>query len=138
MDSAVATRLAAQLSAQQRLVCQHVSSRLLRAFPEISRSLRLEENYNATDRLSQVAVERLSELVRSVLLFELPSLADQELRWAHGILPGHGVTYQQQSAMVRWFFEEVRRLPITPAEADLTREIEQYFLGLVNEVYEKN
>jgi hypothetical protein len=138
MDSSTASRLAAQLSAQQRQLCQHVSSRLLSAFPEISRSLRLEENYNATDRLSQVAVERLNELVRSVLLFELPALADHELRWAHGVLPPRGVTYQQQSAMVRWFFEEVRRLPLTLPELELTREIEQHFVNLVNEVYQHN
>jgi hypothetical protein len=138
MDSIAANRLAAQLSAQHHPLCQHVSSRMLRAFPELSRSLRLEENYNATDRLAQVSVERLNELVRSVLLFELPSLAEKELKWAHGVLPRRGVTYQHQSAMVRWFFEEVRRLPLTPPEVDLTREIEQYFTDLVNEVYQRN
>jgi hypothetical protein len=136
MDSATATRLAGQLSAQQKPICHHVSARLLRTYPELTRSLRLEENYSATDRLSQVAVERFNELVRAVLLFELPSLAEQELSWAHGVLPRRGVTFQHQSAMVRWFFEEVRRLPLSPAEFDLAREIEQAMLRSVSEAYQ--
>lgn len=135
MDSTIASRLAEQLSAQQQSLCEHVTARLLRAFPELTRSLRLEENYSPADRLSQVAVARLNELVRAVLLFDLPSLADKELSWAHGVLPHRGVTYQHQSAMIRWFFEEVRRLPLTAAELDLAREIEQYFLQVVNNVH---
>lgn len=138
MDSTVATRLAGQLTAQQKPLCQHVSSRLLRAFPELTNSLRLEENYSPADRLSEVAVERLNELVRAVLLFELPALADKELVWAKGVLPRSGVTHQHQSAMIRWFFEEVRRLPLGPAELGLAREIEQYFLSVVNEAYHTN
>lgn len=138
MDSAAATRLAAQLSAQQKPICQYVSTRLIRAFPELSRTLRLEENYSATDRLSQVAVERFSELVRAMLLFELPNLADQELIWAQGVLPRRGVTYQHQSTMVRWFFEEVRRLPLTINEIDLAHELEQYILRSVDVVYHQN
>lgn len=138
MDGATANRLAAQLSAQQQPLCEQVSARLLRAFPELTRSLRLEENYPPADRLSQVAVARLNELVRAVLLFELPALADQEIRWAHGVLPPQGVTFQHQSSMVRWFFEEVRRLPLSLAELELTREVEQYFLRCVDEAYERN
>ncbi|NTU79641.1 MAG: hypothetical protein HGA45_09590 [Chloroflexales bacterium] len=138
MESTAAARLASQLSAQRKSLCQHVSARLLRAFPELTSSLRLEENYSATDRLSQVAVERFNELVRAILLFELPSLADKEIYWAQGVLPPRGVTYQHQSAMVRWFFEEVRRLPLSPAELDLTREVEQYFLNLVTNAYNRN
>lgn len=138
MDSAAASRLAGQLSAQQKPLCQHVSARLLRAYPELTRSLRLEENYSPAERLSQVAVERFSELVRSVLLFELPALAEQELIWAHGVLPRRGVTYQHQSAMVRWFFEEVRRLPLSAAELELARELEQSLLRSVDAVYHQN
>lgn len=138
MEATAAARLASQLTTQQKPICQHVSARLLRAFPEITRSLRLEENYSATDRLSQVAVERLNELVRAVLLFELPALADNEILWAQGVLPGRGVTFQQQSTMVRWFFEEVRRLPLTPEETALTYEIEQYFLQVISNAYHRN
>ncbi len=138
MDQAAASRLAGQLSAQHKPLCQHVSTRLLRAYPELSDSLRLEENYSAADRLSQVAVERLNELVRAVLLFELPALVEQELIWAHGVLPRRGVTYQHQSAMVRWFFEEVRRLPLTAAEIELARELEQSMLRSVDTVYHQN
>jgi hypothetical protein len=128
MESVAATRLADQLRSHQHQLCNQVSSRLLAAYPELTRSLRLEENYQPIARLSEVAVERLNDLVRSVLLFDLPSLADQELRWAHGVLPRSGVTAEHQSSMVRWFFEEVRKLPISTMELAITREIEQYFL----------
>jgi hypothetical protein len=138
MDSAAASRLAGQLSSQQQPLCQHVAARMLRAYPELTRSLRLEETYQPAERLSAVAVERLSELVRSVLLFELPALADSELTWASGVLPRRGVTEQHQTAMVRVFFEEVRRLPLTPAESDLTRELEQYFVGAIGQAYHRN
>jgi hypothetical protein len=138
MNSVAASRLAGQLNAQQKTLCEHVSIRLLRAFPELTHALRLEENYSPTDRLSEVAVGRLNELVRAVLLFELPALADKELSWARGVLPRSGVTFQHQSAMIRWFFEEVRRLPLSSAEQDLSFEVEQYFLGVVNETYRSN
>jgi len=87
MDSAAATSLANQLSSGQKLICQSVAARLLQSYPELSDTLRLEEQYQATERLSEVAVERLSELVRSVLLFELPTIADSEFNWAHGLRP---------------------------------------------------
>src|SRR5690606_10523723 len=97
-------RLADLLNKQRQSICEPVAARLLRAFPELARTLRLEESYAPAARLSEVAVERLSELVRSMLIFELPALADQELRWAQGVLPRKGVTYEHQSALVRWFF----------------------------------
>jgi hypothetical protein len=138
MDSVAASRLAGHLTAQQQTLCEHVSARLLRAFPELTHALRLEENYSPTARLSEVAVGRLNELVRAVLLFELPNLADKELGWAGGVLPRSGVTFQHQSAMIRWFFEEVRRLPLSAAEQHLSFEVEQHFLGVVNETYRSN
>jgi len=138
VDSIAATKLANQLSSQQQPLCDRVSARLLVAYPELTRSLRLEENYTPIARLSEVAVERLNDLVRSVLLFDLPSLADQELRWAHGVLPRSGVTKEHQSSMVCWFFEEVRKLPISPVELAIAREIEQYFLNQIQKVYQVN
>jgi hypothetical protein len=136
MDSTTAAQLAAKLGAQQQAICQQVAARMLHTYPELEQSLRLEEQYEAAARLSAVAVERLGELVRTVLLFELPTLADGELAWAHGILPQRGVTHQHQSTMVRWYFEELRRLPLSPAEQSLAREIEQHFLQVVHQVYE--
>lgn len=138
MDTAAATRLASQLNAEGEPICQQVAARLLRAYPELTGSLRLEESYRATDRLSQMAVVRLKELVRSVLLFEHPGLADSELAWASGVLPRRGVTAEHQTAMVRWFFEEVRRLPISAAERDLSRELEQYFVQVIGSSHERN
>ena len=133
-DSAAATSLANRLSSEQKLICQCVAARLLQTYPELLEMLRLEE-HQAAERLSEVAVERLSELVRSVLLFELPTIADSEFSWAHGVLPGQGVTHQHQAAMVRWYFDELRRLTLSPAEQAITHELEQHFLGVVRQVY---
>jgi hypothetical protein len=138
MDSVTANRLASQLKTMHRPLCQHVSARLLQAYPELSQMLRLEERYSPSERLAEVSVERLNELVRSVLLFELPTLADNELTWAAGVLPRSGVTMQHQSAMVRWFFEEVRRMGLTSAELELTYELERYFLQAISEAYNKS
>lgn len=135
MDSAAATRLANQLSSHQGSLCDQVASKLLTAYPELTQSLRLEENYAPVARLSEVAVERLSDLIRSVLLFDLPSLADKEFVWAGDLLPRYGVRYEHQASMVRWFFEEVRKLPISPAELMITRELEQYFLGQIRLIH---
>ncbi len=135
MDSAAATSLANRLSSEQKLICESVAARLLQTYPELLGMLRLEEQYQAAERLSAVAVERLSELVRSVLIFELPTIADSELGWAHGVLPGQGVTHQHQAAMVRWYFEELRRLPLGPAEQAISCELEQHFLGVIRQVY---
>jgi hypothetical protein len=135
MDSSVATQLAAKLHQVHQPLGRRVAQRLLQAYPELTQALRLEESYPAVDRLSEVAVERLLELVRSVLLFELPSLADSELRWAVQVLPSSGVTYQHQSSMVRWFFEEVRQLQLSAAELQLSHELERYFLKVVTHVY---
>lgn len=135
MDTAAAVQLADRLSAQQQPICQQVTARLLQAFPELAGLLRLEEQYEPAARLSAVSVEPLSELVRTVLLFELPALADGEFVWAHGILPQRGVTHQHQAAMVRWFFEELRQQPLGPAEQQLSRELEQHFLAVVSRVY---
>lgn len=138
MDTTTASQLADQLSQMQKPLCKHVSARLLQAYPELTQALRMEENYSPADRLAQVAVERLNELVRTVLLFELPSIADNEISWAAGVLPRRGVTYQHQSSMVRWFFEEVRRLTLTPAQLELTYELERHFLLAVEQAYHKS
>lgn len=138
MDSAAATRLAGQLSAQQQPLCQHVAARMLRVYPELTQTLRIEEGHQPVDRLSQMAIERLSELVRAVLIFELPALVDSEISWAGGVLPRSGVTRHHVTAMVRLFFEEVRYLPLSPAESDLSREIERYFIGVIDQSYTQN
>jgi hypothetical protein len=138
MDSVAATRLADKLSNHHQPLCDQVSARLLMAYPELTQSLRLEENYTPVSRLTEVSVGRLNDLVRAILLFDLPSLADQELRWAQGVLPRSGVTPEHQSSMVRWFFEEVRKLPISSIELAIVREIEQYFLARIRQIHKAN
>ncbi|EFO79961.1 hypothetical protein OSCT_2171 [Oscillochloris trichoides DG-6] len=135
MDSVAASRLADTLSAHHQSLCDQVSARLLAEYPEITKSLRLEENYTPVRRLSSVAVERLNELVRAILIFDLPSLADQELEWAQGVLPRSGVKLEHQMSMVRWFFEEVRKLPIGSMEQAIAHEIERYFLGRIKQIH---
>jgi hypothetical protein len=138
MDSTAATHLAAQLSDEHDHLCETVAARLLGAFPELTASLRLEESYTPTSRLSHVAVTRLYELVRTVLLFEQPTIADSELRWAHGVLPRSGVTYEHQAAMITWFFEEVAKLPLDANERRVANEIERHLLAQVRQVYRYN
>ncbi len=135
MDSTAAAQLAEQLNDEQERLCEVVAVRLLRAFPEITQTLRLEENHTPTTRLLHVAVTRLYELVRAMLLFEQPTLADSELRWAHGVLPRSGVTYEHQAMLIARFFEEVATLPLTSNERRVAHEIERHMLAQVNQVY---
>jgi hypothetical protein len=138
MDSTAAAHLAEQLTDKHERLCENVAVRLLNAFPEITGTLRLEENHTPTSRLSHVAVTRLYELVRAVLLFEQPTLADTELHWAHGVLPRSGVTYEHQSALISWFFEEVARLPLNTNERRLVFDLERHMLAQVRKVYHHN
>ncbi|NJM07525.1 hypothetical protein HC891_17080 [Candidatus Gracilibacteria bacterium] len=135
MDTAAASQLAAQLELQRDELCAHVASRLLQGFPDITQTLRLEEQYSPELRLSEVAVLRFNELVRAVLLFELPELANKEFSWARGVLPRHGVTIEHQYALISVFFEEVRRLNLGPAELQLARDVEHEILNQIQCAY---
>jgi hypothetical protein len=133
MEYGANTRLTSLMKSQG--LCIQVATRLLRAFPELTRTLRLEENYGATERLSRMAVERLSALAQAMLVFELPSLADNELQWASGVLPRNGVTYEHQVTMVRWFFEELRRFELAPDDLATIYQLELYLLNQVRLAY---
>ncbi len=135
MNATAAARLAAKLDGKRDMICKRVTVRLLATFPELKQVLHLEGGIAAEDRLNQTATDRLCELVRAILLFESLSLADQEFRWAGGVLPRYGVRYQHQSSMVRWFFEEFVRLGLDEEEMRLVGEIEQYILSIVKSVY---
>ena len=135
MDAIAANNLAGILNQQQGSLCPQVAARLLRSFPELAESLRLEEAYSPISRLSEMAVERLSVLVRAILVFQVPSIADGELRWASGVLPRAGITFEHQMALIRCFFEELRRFDVGPSELALSREIENYLLLQVRQVY---
>ncbi|MFP4435979.1 MAG: hypothetical protein ACLFVO_01925 [Chloroflexaceae bacterium] len=131
MDPVAAEHLAEQLATQRTLICARVTTRLLLTFPELVQTLRMEAATSVEARLSEVASERMYELVRAILLFGLPNLAEQELRWAVGVLPRSGVTTEHQAAMIRWFFEETRQIGLEPAEIAITQELEQYMLDLL-------
>ena len=135
MESIAAARLATHLEDHRGSMCAYVAERLLSTYPELVATLRIEQVQTAEMRLSTVAIERLSELVRAMLIFELPALAENELRWAHGVLPRHGVTHDHQSTMIRYFFDEVRKLKLGPGELIVAREMEHYLLGLVRTIY---
>lgn len=134
MSSATTNRLAELMA--DRALCIQVANRLLHAYPELTNTLRLEDNYSPTARLSSMAVERLSALARAMLLFDLPTLADYELAWASGALPRIGVTHDHQVAMVRWYFEELRRFDLAPGELAQTRDLEGYLLAQVRQTYQ--
>lgn len=138
MEPVSAKRLSGLLTDQSSNVCHRVAGRLLTVYPELRDTLRLEEAYPAQNRLAEVSVERLNELVRGILLFELLSLADTEFTWAHDILPRNGVAYFHQEAMIRWYFEEILSLELHPAERTAAREVEYYLLNLLREIYPRN
>lgn len=135
MDASVAQRLADRLQAWHHIVCPRVTTRLLVTYPELVRTLRLESVASVEDRLSQVSVARLYEVVRAVLLFNMPELADKELSWAYGVLPRSGVTFVHQSSMIAWFFDEIQQLGIEPDETIIVQELRQRMLDLIQCMY---
>jgi hypothetical protein len=135
MDSAAASRLAVRLKEQKDPLCNRLADRLLQAFPEIEGMLRLEGEAAPAQRLVSSSSGRLCELVRAILIFEDLSLADKEFGWAAGVLPRSGVTYTHQTTMVRWFFEETRRLGLDASEEAASREVEQHILNVLDVLY---
>ncbi len=137
MNTVAANHLAGRLEAQRDYLCTRVAARLLAAYPELSSVLQLETVAvsSAQDRLGEVAVRRLLELVRAILIFEDLSIAEQELRWAVGVLPRRGVKFRHQATMVRWFFEEIEDFDLAPEERKLVHSIEHYLLDVVETVY---
>lgn len=137
MNTVAANHLAGRLAAQRDYLSQCVAARLLAAYPELSAVLQMETVAvsSARDRLGEVSVRRLNELVRSILIFEDLSIAEQELRWAVGVLPRRGVKMRHQATMVRWFFEEVERLDLTREERALIHSIEHYLMNVIETVY---
>lgn len=135
MDEVAATQLARRVEEHRQAMAERVASRLLRAFPELMHTLRLEENYDPVKRMAEVAVRPLSDLIRAMLLFDALEIAETELRWARGVLPRWGVSYEHTTAMIRWFFEELHRLPLSPAERVIATEVERHLLSLMIRLY---
>lgn len=136
VDANVAKRLADRLQAWQHIICTRVTTRLLVTYPELVRTLRLESVTSVEERLSQVSVVRLYELVRAILLFDLPELADKELAWAYGVLPRSGVTFEHQASMIAWFFDEIQQLGIEPDETIIVEMLKQRMLDVMQRIYD--
>jgi hypothetical protein len=134
----IAQALAEKIQLRKTTLGRVVAGRLLEQFPEINTSLRLEEQYSPVERLASVSVERLSELVRAALIFGVPSVIDDEFRWAIGYLPQQGVRFEHQEALVRWLFEEIRRLHLSAEEHALSIQIEQYLHERVSRIYRRS
>jgi hypothetical protein len=135
MDSAAAGRLAARLKEHKESLSLRLAVRLLKHFPEIEEMLKLEGEAAPPQRLVSSSSGRLCELVRAILIFEDLSLADKEFGWAAGVLPRSGVSYDHQTTMVRWFFEEARQLGIDAVEEATARDVEQHILSVLSELY---
>ncbi|MEF3275950.1 MAG: hypothetical protein K6356_16405 [Chloroflexus sp.] len=135
MNEAAATELARQIEEHRQALAERVASRLLRAFPELTHTLRLEEQYSPVERMAEVSVRPLSDLIRAMLLFDALEIAETELRWARGVLPRWGVSYEHTTAMIRWYFEELGRLTLSPAAQVVASEIERHLLGLMFRLY---
>ncbi len=135
MDAVAATYLAERLSVSRTSICHRVATRLLKAFPELINTLRSEVVISVETHMSEVSAERLCELVRAILIFNLPTLADKELEWACGVLPRSGITYRHQASLIHWFFDEVRLLDLSAGEVAITHELEQYMLDVLDRSY---
>lgn len=138
MDEVAATQLARRVEEHRQVIAERVATRLLRAFPELTHTLRLEENYGPVERMAEVAVRPLSDLIRAMLLFDALEIAETELRWARGVLPRWGVSYEHTTAMIRWYFEELNRLPLSSAERTVAIEVEHHLLHLMVRLYRSN
>jgi hypothetical protein len=99
--------------------------------------LKLEGSLSPEKRLSDVSVSRLCRMLQAILLFETLTIAEQEFRWAGGVLPRNGVTHQHQLSMLRWFFEEINQLSLEPAEIALLAGIEQHIITVIDSVYQQ-
>ncbi len=135
MDAVAATYLAERLRINRTPICIHVATRLLNAFPELINTLQTEVVVSPEKRMAEVSAERLCELVRAMLLFNLPILADKELEWACSVLSRNGITSMHQTALIRWFFDEVRLLDLSADEVAITQELEQYMLDVLDRLY---
>jgi hypothetical protein len=138
IDTVAASRLAGRLKRERDGLCRRLTPRLLAAFPEIARMLKLEGDVSVEERLNEAACERFCGLVQAICVFESFSVVDQEFRWAIGVLPRNGVSYDHQMAMVRWFFEELHRLGLEDDEAKLVSEIESYITHLIDQLYQEH
>lgn len=137
MDAAAAQQLAARLRDNQEIVCQRTAARLLTAFPDMPQLLKLEGGISPEERVRKMAVDRFRELVRAALIFETFELMDQEFAWASGVLPRYGVVYEHQAAMIRYFFDELRRLGLEPGELDVAYELEHHALEVVRQLFQQ-
>ncbi|NJK80363.1 MAG: hypothetical protein HC914_10835 [Chloroflexaceae bacterium] len=137
MDTTVATHLAQRLGEKSTVLSHRVAIRLLAAFPELTYVLQAESlaASSVQERLGQVSVKRLNDVVRAILVFGDPSIAEQELQWAVGVLPRRGVQHKHQSTMIRWFFDEVTHLELTSDELVLAHQLEHHILDVVERVY---
>ncbi len=138
MDEIAANQLARRVEEHRQTLAYRVAVRLLRAFPELTHTLRLEENYAPAERMAEVAVRPFINLVHAILLFNTFDIAETELRWARGVLPRWGVAYEHTATMIRWYFEELSRLPLSPAERLVVAELEQSLLSLMDRIYHSN
>lgn len=136
-DTDSAAQLAERLKQRHEFLSERVSARLLAAFPELAQLLQLESLTATTParRLGQASVDRFTEMVRAMLIFEDFSIASREIQWAIGVLPHRGVRFEHQSTMVRWFFDEVSQMDLPEAERQLSYQLRDYLLGLVRTAY---
>lgn len=134
MDSKAAAELAHYLNESETVLSQRVATHLLDRHPEIRTSLRLEEDYEAIERLAEVSVERLNRLVRAMLLFEAPTLAEPELRWARDVLVRWGVTRQHTTALIDLYFADIDQRELDPAVTKLARHLHHFLLTQLDQL----
>jgi hypothetical protein len=95
------------LDEHNEAICEHVSTRLATAFPQLCYDpLRLnavsfqKQTYRETPR-------RFHRLIQVVLLFGTLQVVDREYQWGWRVLVRFNVKQYHLLAQVRWYFEEV-------------------------------
>jgi hypothetical protein len=128
MDHKAAEGLAHYLQEREGVITHRVAARMLELYPELTSVLRLEEDYAVVDRLAEVSVERLNRLVRAMLLFEAPTLAEPELRWARDVLQRWGVTSQHTAGLIDCYFADLEQSGIDVPQVKLARQLHRFLL----------
>jgi hypothetical protein len=134
MDTKTAEALAHILQEREAAVTHRVAARLLERFPELTSVLRLEEDYGVVDRLAEVSVERLNRLVRAMVLFDAPTLAEPELRWARDVLARWGVTRRHTVGLIDLYFADLEQSGLDSPQLKLARQLHRFLLTQLDQL----
>lgn len=136
MTTTPSNRLAARLASSEEHVCRNVSDQMLKTYPELQHSLHLDGNATPSLRMSRMSAEPLNAMVRGILVFDTLSVAENELRWAAGVLPRYGVQRKHHTALMHTYFTEVMQLDLDLSEMALVTDLRANLLAMLDVCYQ--